>query len=134
MAAVTLVFVYNADSGLFNTLTDIAHKTFAPETYSCNLCALTYGTFGMRQEWKEFLETLDCDMEFLHRNELFDAYGSAPSALPTVFIKQDGQLMELIPAAAINACATMADLKQLISGTLVQHQAHNCSVTSKEPL
>ena len=48
----TLIFVYNADSGLFNTLTDIAHKTFAPETYSCNLCAITFGTFGMRTEWK----------------------------------------------------------------------------------
>lgn len=134
MAAVTLVFVYNADSGLFNTLTDIAHKTFAPETYSCNLCALTYGTFGMRQEWKEFLEALDCAMEFLHRNELLDAYGSAPTALPAVYIKQDGQLSEMISAAAINACATMADLKQLMSGALAQYQAHHCSVSSKEPL
>jgi len=27
-----LVFVYNADSGMFNTLTDIAHKVFSPKT------------------------------------------------------------------------------------------------------
>ncbi|MBC7930780.1 MAG: hypothetical protein H7Z38_09495, partial [Rubrivivax sp.] len=54
-----LVFVYNADSGLFNALTDIAHKAFSPATYQCNLCALTHSTFGMRKGWKRFLETLD---------------------------------------------------------------------------
>lgn len=26
----TLIFVYNADSGLFNTVTDIAHKVLSP--------------------------------------------------------------------------------------------------------
>ncbi len=44
-----LVFVYNADSGLFNTVTGMAHKIFSPGTYECNLCALTYSTFGMRE-------------------------------------------------------------------------------------
>ncbi len=31
--AKSIVFVYNADSGLFNALPDIAHKTFSPATY-----------------------------------------------------------------------------------------------------
>ena len=38
--APTLVFVYNADSGVFNALADAAHKIFSPRTYACNLCAL----------------------------------------------------------------------------------------------
>ena len=45
-----LIFIYNADSGLFNTVTDIAHKIFSPETYSCNLCALTHDYFTVRDE------------------------------------------------------------------------------------
>lgn len=44
------LFVYNADSGLFNTATDIAHKILLPETYACNLCALTHGHFKIHEE------------------------------------------------------------------------------------
>lgn len=114
----TIVFVYNADSGLFNTLTDIAHKAFAPETYSCNLCAITFGLFGMREEWKGFLETLDNDMEFLHRDELSERYGITGVELPAIFLKQDDRLELWIAAAEINACASIEELKLLISGKL----------------
>jgi len=31
---VELLFVYNADSGLFNSVADAAHKILAPSTYS----------------------------------------------------------------------------------------------------
>ena len=64
----SLVFVYNADSGLFNTLTDIAHKIFSPDTYSCNLCMITHDNLSMRSEWKDFIEKLDIELEFLHRD------------------------------------------------------------------
>lgn len=114
----TLVFVYNADSGLFNTLTDMAHKTFAPETYSCNLCAITYGAFGMRAEWRQFLESLDCDLEFLHRDELDKRYGSAGVALPAILIKNTDPPEQLITATEINACSNMAELKRLIEAKL----------------
>jgi hypothetical protein len=110
----TILFVYNADSGLFNTLSDIAHKTFTPESYSCNLCAITYGTFGMRAEWKQFLESLGCDLEFLHRNELKEQYSIADTALPAIFLKRPGTLNILITASEINSCVTVEELKQLI--------------------
>jgi len=34
----TLIFVYYGESGLFNTLTHVAHKISSPQTYPCNLC------------------------------------------------------------------------------------------------
>lgn len=111
-----IVFVYNADSGLFNTLTDIAHKVFAPQTYECNLCAITYGNFAMRQEWKEFLETLGAELEFLHRDELAKRYGMRDVQLPAIFRKQDHALELWIGAEEINACKDIDDLKRLISG------------------
>src|ERR1700754_1768571 len=80
-----LLFVYNADSGLFNAVTDLAHKTFSPQTYQCNLCALTYSAFGMRKSWKRFLETLKRPLEFLHADEIKQRYGIAGIALPAVF-------------------------------------------------
>lgn len=54
-----LVFVYNADSGLFNTVTDIAHKIISPSTYSCQLCTLTHSYFSVKKDWTDFLAELD---------------------------------------------------------------------------
>ena len=114
----TLVFVYNADSGVFNALSDLAHKTFSPQTYSCNLCAITYSTFGMRKEWKEFLENLDAEKEFLHSDELKQRYRFEAAGLPAVFKKSQGGLELYIDAAAINGCKTISDLKRLIVNKL----------------
>ena len=112
--APTLVFVYNADSGVFNTLTDAAHKIFSPRTYACNLCALTYGAARMRGEWKEFLDGLGLPLEFLHADELASRYGLKGVALPAVFTKSADRLRVLAGADAINACRTLDDLERLI--------------------
>lgn len=114
----TIIFVYNADSGLFNALTDTAHKIFSPSTYECNLCALTHGNFGMRNEWKAFLESLNIEMEFLHKNELAEHYKINNAKLPAIYNKIDNQLTELIPADLINQCQNLAELKQLIQAKL----------------
>ncbi len=109
-----LVFVYNADSGVFNTLADAAHKIFSPQTYACNLCALTHTAIGMRREWKRFLDGLDSPLEFLHADELKARYGVDGVPLPAVF-KRDGERLEvLVGADSINACRTLDDLKRLI--------------------
>ncbi len=110
----TLVFVYNADSGLFNAVTDLAHKTFSPTTYSCNLCALTYSTFGMRREWKQFLGALGVPFEFLHADEMKTAYKIEDAPLPAMFIKENKNLRVLVDAAALNQCRTIDDLKNLV--------------------
>ncbi len=110
-----IVFVYNADSGIFNTTSDIAHKIFSPDTYACNLCAITHGTFSIRTEWKEYLEKLDADFEFLHRNELAKKYGITSLPTPAVLIKKADTLQEWISAEEIKLCINVADLKALIS-------------------
>jgi hypothetical protein len=113
-----LVFVYNAESGLFNAVTDTAHKIFSPQTYNCKLCALTYSAFGMRKSWKRFLETLNRPLEFLHADELQSRYGISGVRLPALF-KKEGERLELaIDAEAINACRTIEDLQQLIKVSL----------------
>jgi hypothetical protein len=110
----TLVFVYNAGSGLFNALADTAHKIFSPRTYQCQLCALTYSTFGMCKSWKQFLETLDNPFEFLHADELKQSYGIRNTPLPAIFKREGDSLRLWIDADAINACRTLDDLKALI--------------------
>lgn len=114
----SILFVYNADSGVFNTLTDIAHKIFSPQSYECNLCAITYGNFTIRAEWKEFLESLEIGLEFLHRDEFIEKYGQPEQALPAVFRKKGEELEPWITAEEINRCSSVDDLKRLISGKL----------------
>ena len=109
-----LVFVYNADSGVFNTLADAAHKIFSPDTYACNLCALTHTAFGMRGEWRRFLEGLGVPLEFLHADELKARYGVEGVALPAVFEKEGADLRVAVSADEINACGTLEELKRLI--------------------
>ena len=114
-----LVFVYNAESGLFNTLSDAAHKIISPQTYACNLCALTHTAFGMRREWKEFVEGLGARTEFWHADELRSRYGAGEGlALPAVLGRRGASLEVLLDAAAINSCRTLDDLKRLITAAV----------------
>lgn len=112
--APSLVFVYNADSGVFNTLADAAHKIFSPRTYACNLCALTHTAVRMRGEWREFLDGLGLPLEFLHADELAARYNLTGVPLPAVFTKDGGGLSVLAGADSINACRTLDELKRLI--------------------
>ena len=111
----TLVFVYNADSGLFNTLTDIAHKVFSPSTYQCHLCELSHGHFTMREEWSGFISELDMDTEFLHRDEFAAKYGQSTMEYPAVLILRGQRLDSFIDSAMINACGSIDELKDVIS-------------------
>jgi hypothetical protein len=121
----TLVFVYNADSGVFNAMTDAAHKIFSPRTYACNLCALTYGAVQMRGEWREFLDGLGLPLEFLHADELAARYGLNDVPLPAVFTKGGGGgLSVLLSADSINACRTLDELERSILGGLARGGGH----------
>lgn len=109
-----LVFVYNADSGVFNALADAAHKIFSPQTYACNLCALTHTALGMRGEWRRFLDGLGRPLEFLHADELGARYGVSGVPLPAVFTREGQSLKVLAGADSVNACRTLDDLKRLV--------------------
>ena len=109
-----LIFVYNADSGLFNTVTDIAHKMLSPKTYSCNLCALTHGHFKIKEDWVDFLEEIDSELEFLHRDEFVKQYNYSNAELPAIFIEENNELSPWIDQASINQIQTLDDLKTTI--------------------
>jgi hypothetical protein len=109
-----LLFVYNADSGLFNLLADAAHRVVRPSTYPCRLCAITYTFIGMRAEWRDFIQSLGHPIEFLHRDELAEVYGISDVPLPAVFVNWGDRTRLLVSAADIDGCKSMEDLKQLV--------------------
>src|SRR5215204_3727784 len=102
-----LIFVYNAKSGIFNLLTDIAHKALSPQTYACNLCAITHSNFGMKKEWKEYLESLDTELEFLHADEFKQKYPFEKVELPAIFKEENDGLSLAVDAHSINECRSI---------------------------
>ena len=110
-----LLFVYAADSGLFNTVTDIAHKIFSPDTYACDLCALTHGYFSVRGEWRAFVESLGMPCTFRHRDEAVALDGVDAEQLPAVFRSSGGRWACCLDRHAIAACAELEQLKLAIS-------------------
>ncbi|MEY4851061.1 MAG: hypothetical protein RLZZ331_2065 [Pseudomonadota bacterium] len=107
-----LVIVYNANEGLLAGAMDSLHKLFAPATYLCKLCALTYGLLAMRREWRAYLDGLAMEARFHHRPDFRAAFPQAADwPLPLIAVEQDGQLAVLISAADF---ASIADLSHLM--------------------
>ena len=110
-----LLFVYNADTGLFSVITDYAHKIISPKTYPCNLCALTYGNMGMNNKWKDFISNLTVPFGFLHRDEFVKQYDSKDTQLPAAFLQQGKSVTLVITHDEINKCTSVDELIDLVN-------------------
>ena len=124
--SIELILVYNADSGLFNTLKDGLHKVISPSTYQCNLCALTYGTVLMKDEWKDFIENLEIPHQFLHRDEFMKKLETHPHniedvSFPAIFIRRGEEISLFITSDEINRAKTLEDLMKLITDKISEN-------------
>jgi len=93
-----MIFVYNADSGLWNGFLDLVHKNVSPETYACSLCALTYNNLGMRGRWREFVNSLPLPVRFLHRDELEEEFKLVDVQLPAAYLHCGNAVTEWMSA------------------------------------
>ncbi len=134
-----LIFVYNANAGLIAGLIDSVHKAVSPDTYQCQLCAITYGAFAMDKRWKAYLNRLNLPVDFYHRPDFRAAFrGSDAVDLPLIALDHDGTLDIILSADDLNALpsldALMAALNdRLTSRGLVKYQnamilTHECFV------
>ena len=96
-----LIFIYNTKSGFVNELVDFAHKIISPQTYECNLCTITYGTFTMEKSWANYVQSLPVKSVFTYKDKLVDKK-LKKIKLPAVFIRDGEELNELISANEIN--------------------------------
>ena len=105
-----LIFIYNAKSGFINELVDFAHKIISPETYDCNLCAITYGPFRMEKRWTDYIESLPINSVFTYQDKLYENKLKNVK-LPSIFLRNGTELKELISSSEINK---LNELQQLI--------------------
>jgi hypothetical protein len=113
----TLIFVYNADSGLLNAIKDGIEKITSPLNYQCRLCGLTYGFTTMKKEWKMFIETLQIPVKFLHRDEFNEKHGNK-FGLPAAFLEESDKLELLISKEEMNDTESLNELIHLVQSKL----------------
>lgn len=103
-----LLFIYNADSGLINTMMDIGHKVISPDTYQCNLCDLTFGIVGENKKWKQFREESSAEMIFLHKDEFEQQYNQKFDY--PIVIQEDQELKIVISQTDLVNVSTLDQL------------------------
>ena len=108
----TLLFVYNAESGIWNATLDSAHKLFSPKSYVCSLCAITHGTFGEKKEWTRFLKDFDIPIRFLHKDQ-WQKYFQRTEELPAVFLENNGKVQIVITAQKMKKLSLITLIKEL---------------------
>lgn len=115
----SLVFVYGVDGGIVHGIVDYFHKLISPETYSCNLCALTHGSLGQRPAWSQFVSKLKIPTKFLHRDEFSRQYADS-TPLPAIFLESTSGLELLIAKHEIEGCGHVDDLISVL-GDKIKH-------------
>lgn len=109
-----LIFVYNARSGLFNKVTDFAHKVVSPNTYACQLCSLTHGHLGPRQEWLDFVRGLPIKVSFNYKSRWPEF-----QSFPLVLLKTEKGIEVLLDSEQLGAANTLAELMDLLRSKLL---------------
>ncbi len=124
-----LIFVFNADSGgAWAGLKDSLKKTFKKSTYECNLCAVTYGFFGQKKEWKNFVNDLEVPVEqmkrdkfkfeFLHKDEFYEQYNVKDAKFPSAYLDDGKELKVFISQKEMNSVKDIPELEALVTKRL----------------
>lgn len=114
-----LIIVYNADEGLGAALFDAVHKLVRPDTYPCDLCAITYGSLSMRGQWRDWLKAQAFAVEFYHRQDFHRQYPAhVATPLPTIFRRDGATVQPLIAADAMHKDMPVSELILMVEKAL----------------
>jgi len=114
-----IIIIYNAESGIFNSLSDYVHKIVSPETYQCSLCGLTYGNLGMEVKWKNYLQQLTLPVSFKYKNQRQEIPEKfVQTALPVILFKKNGTIKELLNSHEINAAVNLEELIRMMDNKI----------------
>ncbi len=112
-----LIFVYNANSGKWRALLDLAHKILNPGTYSCKLCALAHTPVGENKNWKNFRKSSNIEMEFYHKDEFLDIFASKyllKFEFPVVLFTENTELQVFISAEELEQVKSVEELIEIV--------------------
>src|SRR3989344_6096436 len=115
-----LIFVYNADATFFAVANDFVRKIVAPNSQECNLCKITYGVTGKKEEWSDYLSTVPMEKVFLHKDEFRHAYPKEMhTELPAIFVEDKGVLSVFMTVQEMNKVRSIDELIGAINQKLL---------------
>ena len=107
----TLLFVYNADSGVLPAMKDYSSKTGASQGKdTCNLTVITHSPIGMKKDWKRFVKELGIPVRFMNRNEFVSEVGTGLITFPAILLNTGTDLLMVASSEEINLCRSLEDL------------------------
>lgn len=111
----TLLFIYNADSGVLPGLKEYSSKTSTSQARDfCNLTAITSTPIGMKKDWKRFVRELEIPARFLNRNEFISEIGAGLVTFPAILVQIGKDLLIVASSEEINRCSCLDDLISLV--------------------
>ena len=111
----TLLFIYNADSGVLPGLKEYSSKsTMSHARDFCNLIAITSSPIGMKKDWKRFVRELGIPARFMNRNEFVSEVGAGLITFPAILVKIGKDLLVVASSEEINRCGCLEDLISLV--------------------
>lgn len=113
-----IILAYNSWGGIMPGTVDFFHKIFMPSSYPCNLCYLSYGTFIMKKDWKNFLDSLPYHKIYLHKDEVRKKYEPPDFSLPAILLSDSMHTKLLLSAAEINSVHSLDSLIVLLKNKL----------------
>ncbi len=123
----TIIFVYNEVGNAFSIVSGYVHKMISSKTYHCNLCKITHHNFGMRNEWKSFINKLPFKFGFLNKDQFGEKYKNFITSFPVILVKKNNELHLLASSNEIDACTSTGDLKKLLLSKLSLYDKCNYS-------
>jgi len=111
----TLLFIYNADSGVLPGLKEYSSKsTMSHARDFCNLIAIPRSPIGMKKDWKRFVRELGIPARFMNRNEFVSEVGAGLITFPAILVKIGKDLLVVASSEEINRCGCLEDLISLV--------------------
>lgn len=120
-----IIFIYNTWGGIVPGAIGFLHKFFRPSTYPCHLCLLTHGPFGMKKQWKYFLDSLPLSKVYLDKDEGRKKYLPDDLPLPVILLSDSLHTQMLLNAEEINNAHSLNSLIILVQNKLAATQATN---------
>lgn len=116
----SLLFVYNADSGVLQRMKDYVSRDEITGADRCNLWALTFSPIGMKKEWKRVVHDLGIPSRFISRDEFTREFRTVAATFPAAFLQTGNDLFHFISTDEINQCAQLEDLISIVRQRLAQ--------------
>ena len=111
-----IIFIYNASDDFLSVGFDFFHKIISPQTYQCSLCKITYGNISMKNQWRDYIQDLDYDVEFLYKNNFSQYHPNLQLIdVPSAFTSDGRVYTQIISKKEFNSLSDLDALIELIN-------------------